>query len=103
MIKASTIKKHVLPNLPYVMAFWFFTKCSEAYRAEPGHDALQKLMGMIANLNATLSQPMPSLNPNDLLAGLIGAAAVYGIVLYKKKTKKKWRKDIEYGSARWSA
>jgi hypothetical protein len=26
--------------------------------------------------------------------GLVGAAAIYGIVLYKKIHAKKWRKDI---------
>jgi type IV secretion system protein VirD4 len=56
-----------------------------------------------ASCTARTQRPLPSFDTFDLLVGLIGAAAVYGIVLYKKKTKKKWRKDMEYGSARWSA
>ena len=44
---------------------------------------------------------MPVLNPFDLCIGIAGALTVYGIVFYKKKNAKKWRKDKEYGSARW--
>jgi len=81
--------------------FWFFNKIGESYRITQGDDALKKFMGAIANLNTAFSNPFPSFNISDLLVGLIGAAAIYGIVCYRKKNAKKWRKDIEYGSARW--
>ena len=100
MIDTAKIKRRVLPNLPYAMLFWFFYKCGEAYRLAPGRDMLQRLMIAIGNLGAFLSHP-PTLELFDFAAGVIGAAAVYGIVLFKKKNAKKWRKDIEYGSARW--
>ena len=95
------IKKYVLPNLPHAMMFWFFSKCGEAYRLSAESDALRKLMDAIANLNTALSKPLPSFHPFDLCVGLVGAAAIYGFVWYRKKNAKKWRKDIEYGSARW--
>ena len=101
MINTTKIKRYVIPNLPYAALFWFFSKCGEAYRLAPGRDMLQKLMSGIGNLNASLARPLPSFDLTDLCVGLVGAAAVYGIVLYKKKNKKKWRKDVEYGSARW--
>ena len=100
-MNTAKIKRYVLPNLPYAALFWFFSKCGEAYRIAPGRDFLQKLMGGIGSLNVVLSHPLPSLDMFDLAVGLVGAAAVYGIVLNKKKNAKKWRKDIEYGSARW--
>ena len=103
MMNTTNIKKYVLPYLPYVFLFWLFSKCGEAYRVSPGSDVLRKLMNAIANLNIAMSRPLPSFNPFDLLVGLIGAAALFCIVSYKKKNAKKWRKDIEYGSARWSA
>ena len=103
MITTAKIKKYVLPNLPYVILFWFFTKCAEAYRLSPGRNALYKLMDAISGINTAFAQPMPSFNPLDLFIGLVGAAAVYGFVYYKKKNAKKWRKDIEYGSARWGS
>ena len=101
MIKTAKVKKYVLPNLPYIMLFWFFTKCGEAYRLAPGNDALQKLMGCLSTLGETISRPMPSFIPSDLCVGLVCAAAIFLFVLYKKKHAKKWRKDVEYGSARW--
>ena len=102
-MNTTKIKQYVLPYLPYAMIFWFFSKCGEAYRLAPGHDFLQKLMHGIGNLNTALARPLPSFDPFDLLVGLVGAAAIFGLVWYKKKNAKKWRKDIEYGSARWGA
>jgi type IV secretion system protein VirD4 len=48
-----------------------------------------------------LHNPFPSLNLTDWVFGIIGAVAVYLIVQYRRKNQRKWRKDIEYGSARW--
>ena len=101
MINAEKIKKHVLPNLPYAILFWFFSKCAEAYRLSPARDTLYKLMDAIGGINTAFTKPMLSFIPFDLCVGLVGAAAVWGFVYYKKKHSKKWRKDIEYGSARW--
>jgi type IV secretion system protein VirD4 len=97
----SQIKKFALPNLPYVMVFWFFAKCGEAFRLSPETNGLRKLMDAIGGIGETLANPLPSLNPFDLCVGLVCGLAVYCIVLYRKKNAKKWRKDIEYGSARW--
>jgi type IV secretion system protein VirD4 len=97
------IRKHILPNLPYAVMFWFFSKCAEAFRLSPEANELRKLMDAIGNIGVILSRPAPSINPFDILIGIVGAAASYGIVLYRKKNARKWRKDIEYGSARWGS
>jgi len=101
LINTTDIKRYTLPNLPYLLLFWLFAKTCEAIRTAPGSDILQKLIYGTANLETAFSSPIPSFNLTDLCVGIIGAASVYLIVLYKKKTAKKWRKDIEYGSARW--
>jgi type IV secretion system protein VirD4 len=101
LINTTNIKKYVLPNIPYVFLFWLFDKCGEAYRIAPGYDTLRKLVATTATLNTAISRPMLSFDLFDLLIGLIGAAAIYGTVQYKKHNAKKWRKDVEYGSARW--
>ena len=103
MIDTTKIKRFVLPNLPYLMLFWVFAKCGEAFRLAPVKDTLQKLIGCASSLNTALSHPLPCLELFDLAIGLVGAAAIYCAVLYKKKNAKKWRKDIEYGSARWGS
>jgi len=103
LISTAKIKQYVLPNLPYVFLFWLFDKISEAIRTAPGWDIFQKLIYGIANINATFANPLPSFDPADLCTGLLGASAVYGIVWIKRKNAKKWRRDMEYGSARWGS
>ena len=104
------LKKYLLPNLPYIMLFLFFNKVGEAYRisveAETGAVSdldlvAQRLMNTITNLNLTISNPIPSFNLSDMATGLAGAAIIFCIILYRKKNAKNWRKDVEYGSARW--
>jgi type IV secretion system protein VirD4 len=97
----AKVRRHILPNLPYAFIFWLFDKLSEAIRACPGSGYIQKAMYGISHLNEALAKPIPSLDGQDLLAGLIGSAAVFVFVYVKKKNAKKWRKDVEYGSARW--
>lgn len=95
------VKKRVLPNIPYVLVFWFCNKVGEAWRLAAGGDVIQQLIGCVGRLDTALASPVPSFDPHDLLSGLAGTAAIYGIVYFKKKNAKKWRKDVEYGSARW--
>jgi type IV secretion system protein VirD4 len=101
MTDAKRIKRLVLPNLPYLFLWWLFDKAGQAVRLSNGRDMLRKIIGGVANLDKAFVKPLPSFVPSDILVGLVGAAAVFGIVLYRKRHTKKWRKDIEYGSARW--
>jgi len=97
------LKQKFLPNFPYVLLFWFGNRMGEAYRLASGNDVLKKVLHSMETLGTTLSQPFPSFVPFDLLAGAALAGIIYGVVQYKKKNAKKWRKDVEYGSARWGA
>ena len=94
------IKRHILTGLPYLLIFWFFDLFGESWRISAGAD-LDRLLNAVINLNLVFSSPVPSFAPADLLAGLLGAAAVRGIVYLKGKNAKKFRKNVEYGSARW--
>jgi len=98
---SAKFKKYVLPYLPYALVFWFFAKCGEAYRISESLNFINRLMDCILNLSTVLKKPIPSFSPIDLFVGLVGGLAVYGIVYMKRKNAKKWRKDMEYGSARW--
>jgi len=97
----GTLKKRVLPNFPYILMFWFFTKLGEAYRLAPGADFAQRLTGFMGTLSTAMDNPLPSFHPQDLLVGIVGAAVIYFVVWNKKKNAKKYRKDVEHGSARW--
>ena len=98
---ASFLKRRVLPNLPYAVIFWFACKLGEAYRLAYGKDFLQRLTRAVGTLSAVMQNPLPSFELFDLGVGLAGAAIVYGVVAAKRKNAKKYRKDVEHGSARW--
>lgn len=95
------LKKYVMPNLPYLMFLWFFAKLAEAFRIAPGVDFGAKLMGSISTLGAVMAQPLSGFAAQDLLIGLVGAAAIRAVVYFRGKNAKKYRRGIEYGSARW--
>jgi len=95
------LRKYVLPNMPYAMMFWFANKLGMAYRLASGSDMLAKIIGSMKTLSAAMASPFPSFVPFDLLIGAAGAGIIYAVVYSKKKNAKKFRKDVEYGSARW--
>ena len=75
-MKNIEIKKYVIPNLPYVMMFWIFSKIAESYRLSAGADVVTKAMAAISDLGTAITQnPLPSFHPRDLLFGIAGAAA----------------------------
>ena len=95
-------KKLALTYFPYLIFFWLFDKAGECCRLAAGADMVTKLMATISDLGVAISRnPLPSLHPRDLLAGLIGAAAIWFAVYWKGKNTKKFRHGVEYGSARW--
>ena len=95
------LKRYVLPNLPYLLIFWFFLKLGTAYRIAEGADFGQKLIGLFQSIGTAFGTIAPELHGFDWLIGLIGAAVVRLVVYVKGKNAKKYRKDVEYGSARW--
>ncbi len=95
------LKKYVLPNLPYLLFLWFFAKLAEAYRTAPGMELGAKLLGSMDALGAALANPLAGFTAQDLLFGLAGAALIRAIVYFKGKNAKKYRRGMEYGSARW--
>lgn len=101
-MSGEDLKKHILRNLPYVLVFWFFCKSAGAFRLSAGTDMVSRAVAALSGLGAYISRnPLPGMNPYDLLAGLAGAAAVRAAVYFKGKNTKKYRHGVEYGSARW--
>ena len=95
------IKKYLLPNFPYLMAFWFFSKLGTAYRMARGGNAGEKLFGMMEAIGPVFQSYAPGLGLSDLAAGVAGAVILYFVVQSKIKKSRKFRRDMEYGSARW--
>jgi len=98
---APAIRKHLILNLPYLIFFWLSNKLGQSYRLTPGDDVGTKIAGIRTGLGYAFESLTPSFNQQDLIVGLIGAALVWFIVWNKRKNKKKFRKDVEHGSARW--
>ena len=98
---SDKIRKYVLPNLPYLFVFWFFSKIGTAYRIAPDTDFGTKLMGMLDTFPKAFETYWPGLGGIDLLVGLAGAAGVYLLIQSKIRKAKKFRRDAEYGTARF--
>ena len=95
------LKKVLLPNLPYVLFAWLFDKLCQAVRLAPGLDASEKLLRIAQGFTEAFASLWLSLHPLDLLLGVAGAALVRLAVYLKAKNAKKYRRGVEYGSARW--
>ena len=102
-MKSINLKKLILPNLPYLLFVYLFDKVGQAARLAPGADLSGKLLSICDGFAAAFSSLAPSLHPADLLAGALGAALIRLIVYVKGKNAKKYRKGMEYGSARWGS
>ena len=94
-------KKLVLMNLPYVLAGYFCDKVACLWRVSPGRDASAKMMAVMEGMEGLFSNPLPSFYPRDLLIGVCCGIALRLVVYFKSKNAKKFRKGVEYGSARW--
>ena len=95
------LKKALLPNLPYLLFVWLFDKLCQAVRLAPGLNASEKLLRIAQGFTEAFSSLWLSLHPLDLLLGVAGAALVRLAVYLKAKNAKKYRRGVEYGSARW--
>ena len=95
------IKKLLILNLPYLLFVWLFDKVGAAVRLSPGADASAKLLHLGDGFTAAFSSIAPSFHPADLALGIAGAVIVRLIIYVKGKNAKKYRKGMEYGSARW--
>ena len=100
-MKNDSIKKYLIPNIPYLFILWAFLKLGTAYRLAAGTDFAHKLMGLGQTIGPAFADFAPGLAPFDWLVGIVGAVAFRVMVYVKSKNAKKIRRDEEYGSARW--
>ena len=101
MKKPLHIKKLVLPNIPYVFIALFATKLGQAWRLAPGMDFSGKALLLMEGFAAAFRSALPSFHPIDLCVGVAAALLIRLIVYVKGKNAKKYRKGMEYGTARW--
>lgn len=97
----TRLKRILILNIPYLFLALFFTKVSQAWRLAFGYDMGQKILNLMNGFRLAFDNPLPSLNSKDLLFGIAIAVIIRLVVYLKGKNAKKYRKGIEYGSARW--
>ena len=95
------IKKIVLRAAPYVCIALYATKIGQAWRLAAGTAFTEKVLHWSDGFMQAFASPLPSFYPQDVLVGIAIAAAFYAAVYVKSKNAKKFRHNVEYGSARW--
>ena len=95
------VKKLLLTHIPYALIALLATKLGQAWRFAPGADFSGKVLGLLTGFSAAFQSAMPSFHPTDLLVGITAAAIIRLVVYVKGRNAKKFRKNLEYGSARW--
>ena len=100
-MRTDSVKKYVIPNIPYLFVLWACLKLGTAYRLAPGADFAHKLMGLGQTIGPAFADFAPGLAPFDWLVGIVGAVGFRLLIYFKSKNAKKFRRDEEYGSSRW--
>ena len=100
-MRTDSVKKYVIPNIPYLFILWACLKLGTAYRLAPGADFAHKLMGLGQSIGPAFADFAPGLAPFDWFIGIVGAVGFRLLIYFKSKNAKKFRRDEEYGSARW--
>lgn len=101
MKKPVNIKKLIIPNIPYVFIALLATKVGQGWRLAPGSDFSGKFLHVLEGFREAFQSIAPSFYITDLLVGIAIAVILRVIVYVKGKNAKKFRKNMEYGSARW--
>lgn len=102
-MRTDKIRKYLIPNIPYLFILWACLKLGTAYRLSAGADFPHKLLGLGQTIGPAFADFAPGLHPQDWLIGIVGAVAFRLLIYFKSKNAKKYRRDVEYGSARWGS
>ena len=95
------MKKLIIANLPYLLFVYLFVKLGQTYRLAVGADLSEKLLHLADGFSLAFESAAPSFHLFDLAVGVAGAVALRLMVYCKSKNAKKYRRGVEYGSARW--
>ena len=97
----NDIRRLLFLYLPYVILGLIATNLGEAWRLAEGINSSEKLLSVMTTFGVAFENPLPSFHPFDLLIGLCCGGGIRLAVYLKGKNAKKYRHNLEYGSARW--
>lgn len=71
-MNTKQLKKLLILNIPYIILGLAATNLGEAWRLAAGANASKKIQSLVLDgvLQTAFSNPLPSLNPTDLLTGI---------------------------------
>jgi len=101
-LNLDKVKRQIILHLPYIPIALLGTKIGLAWRIAEGSDISTKTLHFITGLGTAFQNLAPSFIPHDMLMGVLFAAVIRLIVYVKSKNAKKFRHNVEYGSARWA-
>ena len=99
----NKLKKTIISSVPYTFIGLFATKLGQAWRLTSGDELGERILDLGNGILEAMQSPLPSFYPFDLLVGVMVALLIRLVVCEKSKNAKKYRRNVEYGSARWSA
>ena len=97
----NKLKKTIISSVPYAFIGLFATKLGQAWRLTSGDELGTRILELRNGFLEAMQSPMPSFYPLDLLVGVAVALIIRLVVHEKSKNAKKYRRNVEYGSARW--
>lgn len=97
----NKLKKTIISSVPYVFIGLFATKLGQAWRFTSGDELGERILDLGNGFLEAMQSPLPSFYPFDLLVGVMVALLIRLVVYEKSKNAKKYRRNVEYGSARW--
>ncbi len=100
-VDRNEIKRQLVLHVPYIVFGLFCTNLGEGWRMAEGADNPERILSFMTTLPAALSVPLPSFHPFDLMVGAICGILLRIAVYLRAKDAKKFRHNVEYGSARW--
>ena len=98
---SGKLKKTVILHIPYVIIGLFAAKLGQAWRCTDGTEVAEKILHLGDGFSAAMESPLPAFHPFDLCVG-VAVAVLFRLIVYgKSQNAKKYRRNEEYGSARW--
>ncbi|MBC1945421.1 type IV secretory system conjugative DNA transfer family protein [Listeria booriae] len=98
---STDIKKQVIIHLPYLLIFYLADKLAELYRLILADSVVEKIILLIGHIDLLFRSYAPSFDIRDLFVAAVTVVLIRLAIYQKSKNAKKYRKGIEYGSARW--
>ena len=100
-LNKSTLIRHLIRSIPYLLIALLTTKLSLVWRTSSGSDLSAHIMCFLSMLESAFQSPWPSIHPADLMFGAVCGGLLRLAVYLKGRNAKKYRHNVEYGSARW--